>query len=723
VSAAAAAALDALPAFGRRRLEVVRQSEITECGLACLAMVLSAHGTRVSLPALRARYPVSLKGTSARQIMAIAADFGLLARTVRAELSALSRLSRPSVLHWGLNHFVVLEAVGRGSVTIVDPALGRRRLSLAEVSKQFTGIALEFAPSADYRRVELNTRLRLQDVIRQFRGLTPGLLVVLALSLGGALLQLLAPQFIQFAIDYVIVDQDIELLVILGIAFALAKLFQTGLEVLRDFALTHLRAGAFFQLAQNLFRHLLALPLIFFESRAVGDLLSKFQGSEQIEETITTEAINTVVSGVLSLVTGVLICLYSLKLALLVALVVLLNLAVRLAYYPALRQRLFDGVVAQAAAEGRFIEFIRGNQSVKALGAEDIAFGHWVRAYAEAANAKLRFQQLSIWQKLPQGLVEIVDGLAVPGLAVYLIIEGELTLGMFYAFNVYRGSFVQAMDALIETLFKLRYNAIHLERLSDIALQPTERQHLARPEAVPAAAGARPLPPAAGAALLQVEQVELQQAGFAFPGSGVALFEAVDLAIRRGEMITLLGASGSGKTTLLKCLASLLWPDRGRLVVNGGPLEPGGLAGYRARIGIVMQNDRLFAGSVATNVAYCDEAIDMDRVASACELADIHAEILAMPMRYETLIGDMGSALSTGQQQRIILARALYRRPDLLFLDEGLAHIDAAAEQRILARLRKLGAGVVLVSHGTASLAISDRIYALIDRNLVQQPK
>lgn len=699
--------LNTWPNTQTKSVRLVRQSEATECGIACLAMVLGHFGKHVDLRSLREKGGVSLNGSTLQDIMNLATEMGLGHRAVRVELFALTKLATPAILHWDMSHFVVLERATARHVDIVDPARGRRRLSVDEFSKHFTGVALECWPLEGFARERSVRRLRWRDILRGAVGLKRQMLVILLFSLITGFVGLIAPQYIQYAIDQAVLKQDSDSLFLLAIGFAVVMLFGLGVSVLKSFAILHLTTSLLFQFRQNLFQHLLFLPSKYFESRTVGDIISRMDSYESIQESFTVDTFNAIIQGLFALIIGVLLFLYSWKIALIIFAYFVVNFLIGLAFFPAQRRRTMDAIVADAAAESRTIEAIRGHHSIRALGLERRMLGQWLVSQADAVNARLLPSKLGIWQSVPLGLLNIVDQIAIPAFALYLVVENELTLGMFYAVNAYKSQFTQAMETLVSTGFQLAFNAIHLERLGDIALEDPEQPITAFERK------ATPREDVQGEAIRSIGSITLKDGAFRHAPIDPLVFEDVDLTIDKGERVCLLGKSGAGKTTLLKVMSSILAPTAGRFEVNGQPLRRDQLSSFRARIGVVMQQDSLFAGSIAFNVARYGDDIDMERVVEACERADIHEEITAMPMHYETLIGDMGSVLSTGQMQRVILARAFYGDPDFLFLDEGTVHLDAASEQRILERLKASGLGILFAAHNEAPLRISHKAFRL----------
>ncbi len=698
-----------------QRVEVIHQVEAAECGFACLAMVLSAYGSETNMRAFRSHYRVSLHGANISTLSQVAHDFGLVTRALRAEMSALPKLSLPCIVHWDFNHFVVLERVGRTAVEIVDPAFGRQTYRLEEFSKHFTGVVLELAPGPNYRSRSLVQRLRLRDILNGFVGLRPSLLHLLVLSIILQFIGLIAPQFLQQGIDQVAANKEINLLVPLVLGFSLVYILRIAFSTLQKLLALHLGTQVAYQSQRNLFRHMLSLPIRYFEARSVGDIVSRFSSFQPINEMVTGDAISTLLNGGTAIITAVLLFVYSPFLASVVLGVLALSIAVKVLFLPAQRRLETDSIVAGAKEDSVFMETIRGMQSIKALAGEQLRFQSWDSFYTDAINTRLRSDKLSIVASIPISAIDLLDNIGIPALGFYLIIEGRFSIGMLYAFLAYKDSFYNAAESLIDVIAKFWLNRLHLERLGDIALEAPEIQSMSGARRIMSvgerdAAQVIPATPIA-----QVKTLELRQVSFRYAEHEPALFEPINLTVRANENVVLVGPSGSGKTTLVKILSSLEQPSEGTVYVNGAPLEMSQFPSYRRRIGMVLQSDRLFAGSVMSNIAFFDEQTNPEKVIEVAQLCAIHDEIIAMPMGYETLVGDMGSALSSGQQQRILLARSLYRDPDYLFFDEGTANIDPANEQLILRNLRSAGFGIFCVAHHPACLELADRVLELQD--------
>jgi len=681
------------------RMRAVLQTEAAECGLAAMAMVAQFHGHRVNLAGLRQRFPTSIKGATLEQLMAIAADLDLAPRPVRLDLDELNQLQLPAILHWDLNHFVVIESVVAGkSAVILDPAVGRRVLKLGEVDRHFTGVALELSPSASFRPIEARQRTRLSDLwtrIANFRG---AFVQVLLLSAVMQFTTLLTPFYIQIAIDDAFAQADANLLLLLLIGFGAIYIVNALTRALREWVMLSLGQSLSFHLGGNVVRHLIRLPLAYFERRHIGDLMSRVGSIQPIQTLLSRGLVSIVIDSALVLTTLVVMILISPTLSAIVIASTLLFLALSQALYPALRRRSEEEIHARAGEETYLMETIRAIRSVKIHGHEAQREGGWRNRYAEVISASYRARKFAIGLDLGEGLlfgVAFVLCVYVGGLQV---IGGTLTVGTLLAFLSYRSSFAASASALVDQLQDWRLLSVHLERLSDIV---TERKE--------------DFPAFQRGGLLAGPSVRLDGLKFAYDPTEKPVLEQIDLDIPAGAFVAIVGPSGAGKTTLMRLLLGLLQPGGGTIAVDGVPLTPATMAQWRARIGAVMQDDCLLTGTLADNIAYFDASARDDVIAQAARLAEIHDDIMKMPMAYQTLVGDMGAALSSGQRQRVMLARALFRDPDILFLDEGTANLDPATEDRIADMIAALPITRIVIAHRPALIERADYVATLAD--------
>ena len=679
------------------------QSEEAECGLACLAMVAQHHGHRVNLPGLRQHFPVSLKGTTLADLMGVASELELAPRALRLELKEMRRLQKPAILHWDLNHFVVLEEIKGRTATIVDPALGRRTLSRKELGRHFTGVALELTPTADFAPVEARTRTHLSDLWSRLTNFRRATLQVLGLSLLLQLTVLVMPFFLQLTIDEGIGQGDSSLLLLLLIGFGLVFILNGVTRALRSWVVLTLGESLSFQLAGNVVRHLLRLPLGYFEKRHVGDLLSRIGSIQPIQTLLSQGIVNVLIDSVLALTTLIVMALISPVLTLIVVLTTLLYLGAGLFLFPGLRRRTEEEIMARAREETFLMETMRAMRAIKLHTHEALRENGWRNRYADVVSASYRTEIYGIQLGLAESLLFGLQFLLVVYLGAFAVLDQRLTVGLLFAFVAYRTSFTTSAVALVQQAQQWRLLGIHLERLSDIVGQRREE-----------------VKPATRTALLPPPAIHTQGLSFAYGPSEKPIFEQLDLDIPKGQFVAIVGPSGSGKTTLIRVLLGLLPPTGGSVIIDGVPLGPATTAGWRNRIGAVLQDDYLLTGTLADNIGFFDPAIDQEKVQLVARAARIHDDIMKMPMAYQSLIGDMGAALSAGQRQRILLARALYRDPDALFLDEGTANLDEENEAAIADLVASLPLTRVVVAHRPALVERADLVYRLIEGRLVQ---
>lgn len=681
----------------------ILQVEATECGLASLAMVASAHGLHLGLPELRRRFPTSLKGVRLEQLIRVAQQLGLRSRALRLEVEQLRELALPCILHWDLNHFVVLVKAGRTSATVLDPASGERRLGVAELSRHFTGVALEFSPAADFTRRRRPPAIRIRQLTGSIGGLWPALAQLLALSLALQAFVALAPFFMQWIVDQVLVSADRDLLAVLVIGFSLAVPLQAGIALLRGWVVTHLSARLGLQWMGNVFAHLLRLPLDFFEKRRLGDISSRLGSVQAIQKTLTSGFIEAIIDGLMALATLALMLVYSWRLALVTLLAVSLYLAIRMLAYRPLHERSERQLVADARQQSHLLESLRGMQTLKVAGEEAQRRAAYDNLMVDTVNQELRLARLGLGLNTMNQLLFGAERVAVITIGALLAMRNVFSVGMLIAYLAYKDQFAQRMAGLIDKYIELRMLRLHAARLADIVLAEPEDEAAHEPQ-VPVDAC-----------------IEVDGLCFRHAEDEPWLLHNLSFTLRPGESVALIGPSGCGKSTLVKLLLGLLKPGAGSIRVGGHDLHRLGARALRRITGAVMQDDQLFAGSIAENISFFDPRHDPVRAESAARQAAVHEEIAAMPMGYESHIGDMGSSLSGGQKQRIMLARALYRQPRLLLLDEATSHLDVRAERLVSAAIANLQLTRLVVAHRPETIASCDRVLVLREGRIAQE--
>ncbi len=681
----------------------IRATEAAECGLAALAMVANSLGYRCSLAELRQRFSLSLKGATLGQLVAMAGKLGLQSRPLRLELSELGRLATPCILHWDLNHFVVLAKVDRAGVVILDPARGERRMAFEEVSRHFTGVALELSPGPDFQPRPQAPSVSWRQLAGRTQGLWRALALVFGLSMALQVFVLLAPFFLQWTVDQVLVSADRDLLTVLGLAFGLSLLLQVAIAGLRGWTVVALSAQIGLQWSGNVFAHLLRLPMAYFEKRHLGDIVSRMGSVGTLQRTLTHSFVEAIVDGLMATATLVLMLVYSATLALITLAAVALYLGLRFATFRAFRERSEAQLEAAATQQTHLLESIRGMQSLKLAGIEAQRQAAYSGLMVETSNQEVGLARLGLGFHTAQSLLFGLERIAVIWIGALLALQNVFSVGMLIAYLAYKDQFATRVAALIDKLIDLRMLRLHAERLSDIVLTAPEEDGRALERAAPVAA-----------------RLSVRGLGFRYGEGERWVLKDLDFDVQEGESVALVGASGCGKSTLAKLLLGLMTPQEGRIEVGGIELGQLGLYRYRQMSAAVMQDDQLFAGSLIDNIALGDEGFDRARIEEAARLAGIHDEIAAMPMGYHTLVGDMGASLSGGQRQRVILARALYRQPRLLVLDEATSQLDVEGERWVNAAVGRLKLTRVIIAHRPETIASADRVLVLQGGRIVE---
>ena len=689
---------DALSFGFTRKLPVILQTEEAECGLACLAMIAWFHGCRAGMPALRRDFPASQKGSTVDDLMRTASRMHLAARPLKLELEHLGQLRLPCILHWNFNHFVVLKEAGDKFVTIHDPALGLRRLSLQEVSKSFTGVALELWPAPDFQPKKSPPRVPLTALMGQITGLYRSLGQIVLLALALEAFALASPFFMQLVIDEVLVGGDRHLLATLALGFLTVMLLHQAVSAARAWAILYLSATLSLQWAANVFAHLVRLPLQYFQRRHLGDVVSRFESIRHIQQTLGTAFVESVLDGLMTVATLVMMFLYSPALAWVAVAATLLYAGVRIAFYRPVYLSTEEEISHDARQDSLFLETLRGVRTVKLFERHEERRASWLAVAVERANAHVRTERLKLLFRLVNGVLFGLENILIVWLGALLVLDNSLSAGVLIAFIAYKAQFGTRVTSLIDHCLDLRMLRLHGERLADIVLTAPEQVDGRQDHAL-----------SAGSCL------EVRGVDFRYGENEPWVLHGVDMRIEAGESVAIVGPSGGGKSTLMHIMLGMLAPVQGEVLVDGRSLSEVGTAALRRAAGTVMQDDALFAGSVADNICFFDAQPDRARIEECARAAAVHDDIDAMPMGYNTLIGDMGTVLSGGQKQRILLARALYKRPAILFLDEATSHLDLARERQVNAAVKAMRVMRIIIAHRPQSIAMADRVFVLED--------
>ncbi len=681
----------------RKSPPVILQSEVSECGIACLAMISGYYGLNIDLFNFRERFGSPSQGVSLLSLSHTADRAGLKNRALSLDLDEIHQLKLPCVIHWGMNHYVVLTKVRRSSFVVHDPALGKRIIGIQEMSNNFTGIAMELWPDQNFQQEKAKSRLRLLDLMRNIVGLKSTLIKLFAFSVVIEAIGLLLPIGTQMVTDHVIMAHDQSLLAVICIGLVTFTLFRTFLSMLRGWTSLTLNTLTSIQWKTTLFDHLVRLPLAFFEKRQLGDIQSRFGSLDTIRSTFTNSIVTGVIDSIMTIGLMVMLTLYGGWLVWVVVGFTVCYAIIRLATYRFYRRVSEEQVIKGARANSHFMESLYGIATIKALNIKERRSQNWLNLNIDACNAGIKQTRFDMLFGGINTFISSIDQVVILWLGALMVIDNNMSLGMFMAFNAYRGQFSQRASSLIDLVMQLRMLSLHNERLSEIAFSEPEaempvRRVFAENEGIK----------------LEIKNLSYQYDPFSQP-----IFSNLDITIEPGESLALVGPSGVGKTTLLKVMCGLLSPTSGDVKANNLSIEKIGLNNYRLSTACVLQEDRLFSGSIAENISCFEDNADMDFIIECARHCNIHDEIINMPMGYETLVGELGTGLSGGQKQRLLIARALYRKPGILFMDEATSHLDLNNEANINQSISSLSITRVIVAHRPSTIASADRVIDL----------
>lgn len=630
-------------------------------------------------------------------LVSMAGSLGFACRALKLDIKQMRQLNLPCILHWDMNHFVVLKKLHRSGAVIHDPARGVRQMSIEQLSTHFTGVALEISPTSDFSPQEMRVQARLSDLWTSIVGWQRALVQTLLLSALLQLFVLAAPSYLRLVIDDAVTRLDEQFLAILAVSFALMYVIQAATEALRSWVILQVGQVIGFQMIGNVLHHLLRLPTSFFEKRFVGDILSRVGSVKPIQEVLTQSVVTTLIDGVMAIATASLIFVYSPLLGFITLGSVALYFAIVLGLYPRRRLHEEEQLYATAESQSYLIESIRASKTIKLFGREAQREVVWRNYFAHVVNAALGSGKLQIASQSARTLLFGLQLVAVVYFAALLVMRGELTAGALIAVLLYRDNFTSRADALAQRVVEFRLLRLHLERLADI-IQTQREAELDEPR-------------------LQLAEIagsmSLRNVSFRYADNEPFVLHDISLDIAPGDFLAIVGASGGGKTTLLKIMLGLLPASDGQVLVEGQSMRSVGIQQWRSQIGVVQQDDQLMAGTIADNICCFDAHLDMGRVMESAKAASVDGEIRAMPMGYLSLVGDMGSTLSGGQRQRVLLARALYRQPKLLFLDEGTANLDVGAEACIADLIERLPITRIVIAHRPELVMRAHRVVEL----------
>ncbi|WP_163134242.1 peptidase domain-containing ABC transporter [Agarivorans sp. Alg241-V36] len=681
-----------ISSLSNSKLPVVRQTTMSECGLACLAMIAGYHGKDIDLYTIRSRFATSLRGMNFVDLRNVADKLGFASRGVRVDLQSLHKLQKPCILHWKNMHFVVLKKVHRKYIIIHDPSSGVVKVPMKEVEESFQGYAMELSSTVEFEKGKERDKPSMFLLFKGMVDVKQGLVYIFLISLALELFVNLLPLYTQWVIDDVVTTADYDLLTILFIGYIFVILFQAAIGVLRSWVM--LRFGIIINanIQTRVFTHLLKLPCSFFEQRYIGDVVSRYHSLNAVQGALTTSFVSSVLDGIMCIFVGTIIFIYSKMLASIALGFVVLYGIIRWLRYLPFKTAVREQLVARALLDSHFLETIRGVRGIKLFNKQGVRRDQWYRNLYDTYNKDVDIAILN----LKYGQIGAIISGFERGLVIYLgaqlVIEGSMTVGFLLAFLAYKDQFVGRMNGLIEKAVALGMVQLEVERLWDImGTAPEEEPQLPY-------IGENDITP----------NIELKDVSFRYSDYEPYIINSFNQRILAGEHVVIVGPSGSGKSTIAKLISGVQQPGEGEILIGGVPLTNLG-SEARKLISCVMQDDELYSGTLLENISFFDSEPDMDRIEECTKLAEMHQEIIAMKMGYNSIIGDMGSALSGGQKQRILLARAMYAQPKILVLDESTSALDVELEKRINENIKRLDITRITIAHRPQTIAAADR--------------
>lgn len=667
--------------LGRRRLPLIYQSVNAECGLACAAMVAGYWGANIDIHAVRERCQSATFGLTLAQLRAVLHNLNLKTRVVRVEPLLLRRVRTPAILHWGVGHYVILKRATSSFVEIHDPDRGALRLTMEEVDRKLSGWAIEAVPDAEFQPFEKRQRIQWLAWLGFKPRWLVGISIVMLLALASQLIVVSVPYYLQVVVDRIIPSAELALLPNLAILFGvlvaldwLVRSTQVQIANLLGMTMSNVFGG-------RVFNHLLNLPLAYFEGRSLSDVASRFDSLEELRRSILEDAPTAIISMLLFMLSGLAILRFAPELLVCVAVFLGGYALFRVLYFRRHKQLLADAFFLRTRESSTLYETLQNLLAIKAFSAESARARRWSQRLVRAGGASVRLNLARARLDHTKEASVALESVVSLYLASQLVMNGSMTVGMLVGFIAYKRLLTTSVLSLTEFAFRCRAVGVHLSRLTDIA------------------AAAPEVDTSGGKRCDAMQSLELIAVSHVYPGTGRPTFGPVSFTLRRGERVALVGPSGCGKSTLVKLILGLIPTKHGAIAVNGDNLSDLNRAAWLGTIGVVFQGDKLLSGSLLENICFFDDKPDRTRAREAAEAAHIWSDIERLPMGLDTPLQDDFAILSAGQKQRIFIARALYKRPQLLIMDEGTANLDEILEANILKNLAGMRMTVLHATH------------------------
>lgn len=689
-----------------RRFPVIRQLDEVDCGAASLAMVSKYYGISVALPRLRELASVGREGASMYSLSVAAEKLGFGTRAVRTDYQNLQNIALPAIAHWKGYHYIVVYQVEPQRVTLADPAIGLVRMSRREFEQGWTGRLLLLTPTEQLEMVEPETTPfgRFLPLLTPFRTI---LFEILLASLILDLLQLAMPMFTQTIVDKVLVHQDKEMLTVLLLGMVIVGTFQAATRLLRQYLLIHVSQKLKLRMSVDLFRYLVRLPMRFFHTRRIGELLQRFEDNNRLQQVITGQAVSVVLDLFMVFASLALMLYYSPQLTAVAVLPIPIYAVLTLVFTPLWNRNHLRLIQQEARTESALIETINAIGAVKAGCAEQAS--QWKHENHLVKGANIEMWGARLWMQM-SGVSSGVHILATTVMLWYgslMVIREQLSIGQLMAFQSLIQLLITPILALLGVWNQLQEAMSSLKRLNELyETKPEFDPRMALPSA----------PPLQG-------HLRIENVSFRYSADGRNILSGVTLDVPPGQRVALVGRSGSGKTTLVMLLQRFYDPTEGRILVDGCELAKIDVRSYREQVGVVAQDSTLFSGTIRENIALGDPDAGLDRIYAVARLANAHDFIMALPLGYETVVGDAGVRLSGGQRQRVCIARALLKDPRIIIFDEATSSLDTESEKVIQDNMKPMLAGrtAIIIAHRLSTVQDADLIVVLDEGIVVEK--
>ncbi len=692
-----------------RRFPLVEQAEEMDCGAACLAMICKHYGIPMTLGKLRELANVTTAGATLDSLARVGDTLGFSTRGVQCTYEALLGFQLPFIAHWEGYHYIIVYGVSKNHVWVADPAIGFKKMGVEEFERGWSGTCLVFTPGQDMVQLAASR----SPWIRFVGYLKPYKKILLHLFLATFVIQVLGlvpPLIIQNILDGVIVHQNFSLLHLLIAGLIVSNLFTQIMSTIRSFLAGFMVRNLDFAMMSHFFKHTMSLPFSFFAKRKTGDILARFQENHTIRAFLTESTITTLLNLLMIFIYFTIMFLYNVKLTMVLIAFVIPIITLTVLVTPKVKGYAREVFAVSTDAQAFLMEALGGVETVKGMGIERPVRLKWERKYVKALEVQYRAQTFNIWISLIGQILNAATTIAVLWVGASLVLARELTVGQLIAFNALMGSVLAPLMGLVGLWNLLNDAGVAMERLGDVLDMEPEQ----KPEDLPSRVV---LPDLQG-------EIKLDGVYFRYGGEDTAyVLENISLDIKPGELVAIVGRSGSGKTTLAKLLVGFYAPSDGKIIVDGYDMSVIDKDYYRAQVGYVMQSNLLFSGTIAENIASGDESPDRRRIEEVAKMADAHAFISKLPLRYEQVVGERGMGLSGGQIQRLCIARALYHDPRLLVFDEATSALDTQSESNIMGNMNEIlkGRTAVVIAHRLSTIMRADKILVLYEGAIVEQ--